>query len=146
MDTVGAVVAGSAVVVAPFARDALLPRGRVVARWVDGEPAAIERPLGGGCVREIAIAVPGIGDLALRESLRRLLAALAEPCGGVRRLTALSDSAMAVLRGGSALLATRSLPEERTGGGRLATGLLAGAAILVLAEPLARRGRRGREG
>ena len=79
VDTVGAATAGSAVVVAPFVREAVLPPGRVVARWVDGEPAAVERPLGAGCVRDIAIAVPGIGDLALRESLRRLLGALAEP-------------------------------------------------------------------
>lgn len=142
----GAVVAGDAVVVASFVRTAHPPAGRVVARWVDGQPAAAEHPTGRGCVRDVAIALPKRGDLALRESTLRLVRALTEPCGGARDLAVLPEPALARLRGDTALLAARALPPaphlERHDG--LVTWLLAAAALLVLAEPLARRaGRTG---
>jgi hypothetical protein len=76
------VAAGKAVVIETFLRQ-LQPRaGTVLARWMDGAPAASERPLGRGCVREVAIPVDPVGDVALRESFRAVARSFVEPCGG----------------------------------------------------------------
>jgi hypothetical protein len=92
-DTVGAVAAEGVVVVAAFRRAARLGSGGVpVARWVDGEPAAVERILGAGCQRDVAIPVTDEGDLAIRERTQQLAAVLAAPCGGARRVSPLADS------------------------------------------------------
>jgi hypothetical protein len=147
-DSVGAVMAGDAgarpdggdaLVVAPFVRDAAPPPGRAVAWWVDGQPAATERPVGGGCIRDVAISFPARGDLALRENARRFVRALAAPCGGVRRLALLDDSALVVLRGAGGLLDPGTLREAPGVHGMITTWLLAAAAVLIIAEPFARR-------
>ena len=83
-DTQNAVVAGSSVVVAGFARTHQPRSGRTVARWIDGEAAASEATLGRGCIREVAIPVDPVGDVALRASFRGILSAVVEPCGGRR--------------------------------------------------------------
>ncbi len=108
-DTVGAVTAGDAVVVAPFVRVALPPTGRAAAHWVDGRPAATEVTAGGGCIRSVAVPIADAGDLALRESTRRLVRALVAPCGGVQRFAALPDSQMVQLAGTGPLAATSAL-------------------------------------
>lgn len=103
-DTVGAVAAGPAVVVAPFVRTATHPESDaapVIARWVDGTPAATERPAGQGCSRAVTVPVPRIGDLVLEPRFRRLVAELTAPCGGrvdwtpidTTRLARLADAA-----------------------------------------------------
>jgi hypothetical protein len=84
-DTVGAVVAGDVVLAAPFARrwepDTTGPGTRVIARWVDGAPAAVERGSDAACTRDVAVALPAAGDLVLTAGYRRFVAALAAPCG-----------------------------------------------------------------
>jgi hypothetical protein len=145
VDTVGGVLArqgaAAAVVVSPFARTVDPAPGRVIARWVDGTAAATERALGAGCVRDVAIPIARTGDLALRESTRRLVAALASPCGGDETYTAASDSALVQLRGTGPLVATRALERRTAPRGHLATWLLAAALVLLLLEPLLRRQR-----
>lgn len=98
-DTVGAVVAGAATMVAPFARrwDAPGGVGRVAARWVDGEPAAVEERLGEGCLRVVGIPLETRGDLTLRPAFGALLGELAAPCGGPRDLRPAPDSLLASL-------------------------------------------------
>jgi len=145
-DTAGGVIASggerNAVVVSTFVRTVTPAAGRVIARWTDGAPAATERTLGVGCVRDVAIPLPRAGDLALRESARRLVAALAEPCGGGRGIPGYaSDSALAQLRGSGPLVATRALETRTAASGRLATWLLAAALALLILEPLFRRQR-----
>jgi hypothetical protein len=96
-DTVGAVSAGGAVVVAPFVRytsvatrrapameatSVPLDQEKIVARWVDGEPAAVERRAGQGCIRTVTIPVPRRGDLVLTPRFARLVASLTGPCDG----------------------------------------------------------------
>ena len=76
-DTVGAVVAGDASVVAPFPRAWQAPAGVAPARWVDGAPAALETPLGRGCVRTVGVPVADAGDLVLRPAFRRFVTVLA---------------------------------------------------------------------
>lgn len=143
-DTADAIVledGARAVVVSAFARMADPVPGRVVARWADGTAAATERALGAGCVRDVAIPLPRVGDLALRESTRRLVAALASPCGGSVMFTPASDSALAQLRGTGPLVATRALETRTAPPGHLATWLLTAALALLLLEPLVRRQR-----
>lgn len=143
VDTASAVMVGagsqSVVVVSPFARSVSPPPGRVIARWADGSPAATERTMMDGCVRDVAIPLPRAGDLALRESTRRLVTALTAPCGGIADLTAASDSALAALRGAGPLVATRTLALHATPPGTLSAALLGAALALLLLEPLLRR-------
>jgi hypothetical protein len=143
VDTAGAVMAGegsrNVVVVSPFVRTVSPPPGRVIARWADGAPAATVRKMMNGCVRDVAIPLPRAGDLALRESTRRFVAALTGPCGQNRDVTLASDSALAALRGTGPLVATRALAARSVPPGTLAAVLLAAALALLLLEPLLRR-------
>lgn len=143
-DTVGAIVVDDgapAVVVSAFVRAVDPAPGRVVARWADGTAAATERMLGSGCVRDVAIPLPRAGDLALRESTRKLVAALASPCGGRVDFTPAPDSVLARLRGAGPLVPTRALETRVAPPGHLATWLLSAALALLLLEPFARRRR-----
>jgi hypothetical protein len=74
-------------VVAPFEKRSRPDSGRALIHWLNGEPAATERSLGRGCVRDVAIAVDAIGDVALRESFRNIAGSLLEPCGGAGDFT-----------------------------------------------------------
>jgi hypothetical protein len=78
-------MAGDAVVVSTFERQWSFPpdslRGaEVIARWVDGEPAAVEKPDGDGCVRSVAIPVTPVGDFVIRHDFVRFVASLSSPC------------------------------------------------------------------
>ena len=145
IDTAGAVMADAGtkrtVVVASFLRAVDPPVGRVVARWGDGAPAATERKMMNGCVRDVAIPLPRVGDLALRESMRRLVAALGAPCEFEGAQSYASDSALSQLAGTVPLVATRALESHTAPPGPLATWLLAAALALLLLEPLLRRQR-----
>ena len=138
-DTIGAVTAANAVVVAPFARRADPPAGVPIAWWVDGRVAATEQVSGRGCIRSIAIPLPSVGDVALRPGTQRLVAALVAPCGGTPELQPLDSASLRTLAGGGALLAVD--PAAQVQNHRVpATGwLLLIATLLVLAEPMVRR-------
>lgn len=147
-DTVGAVATGSAVVVAPFVRT-VIHRGRrddsvsarVIARWVDGEPAAIEEAWVAGCIRTVAIEVPVAGDLVLDARFAKLVAALSERCGGGMDLTPVDEAARAQLAGDSgrrhALAAGFAAPEQVPS--PWTRWLLLAAVLLVVAESVLRR-------
>lgn len=149
-DTIGAVVAGTDVVVAPFDRrwrytpDSL--RGAtVVARWSDGEPAAIERaiPRSGGCERSIAIPVDSTGDLTLRPPFVRLAARLMGPCATGGAAGTDSTAIVARLLAGAGPLARASaFPPGPAAHSPIAVWLLAFAGVLALVELLVRRGHR----
>ncbi|MFL5528893.1 MAG: BatA domain-containing protein [Gemmatimonadaceae bacterium] len=90
-DTVGGVIAGDARVVAPFVRQWSFPpdsvRGaQVIARWGDGQAAAIEKSNGGGCTRSVAIPVTEVGDFAIRRDFIELVATLSGPCISTKAL------------------------------------------------------------
>jgi hypothetical protein len=140
-DTVGAVEAGDVVVVAPFVRYAALPvTGRVVARWVDGEPAAIERRFGAGCIRTVTVDVPAAGDLVLQPRFARLVAALTEPCGGAPETTPASRAQLAALAGaGQSRAAGRAFNSPEAQRVPLAPWLLAAAFALAAFEMVMRR-------
>jgi aerotolerance regulator-like protein len=150
-DTAGAVVAGDVVVVAPFVRQVIAggiasgPSGArndlVLARWVDGEPAAIETPVGAGCIRTVTINVPTAGDLVLDPRFGRLVSVLTRPCGGAGDWSPLGPDGRARLAGPERGLRTAAAaigPAER-----MATPwsrwLMVAALLLVGLEAAARR-------
>ena len=136
-DSVSGFVAGDAAVLFAAVRTHQPPAGRVVARWIDGAAAAAEVPLGAGCVRTAAIAVPAAGDLTLRAPFAGALAALMAPCGA-NAPTPLAAKTMRELAGAGPLASAGAL---RAGATRSpATSWLLGAALLLLLlEPLLRR-------
>ena len=56
----------------------------LIARFADGSSAVTERAYGSGCIRDVGFDFPLAGDVPLRESSRRLVAALGAPCDGQR--------------------------------------------------------------
>lgn len=140
-DTVGAVISGDVVVVAPFVRYAALPAtGRVVARWVDGEPAAIESRFGNGCIRTVTVDVPALGDLVLQPRFARLVAALTEPCGGAKAVAPASRAQLMALAGaGQRRAAGRAFSSPEALRVPLAPWLLAAAFALAAFEMVMRR-------
>jgi hypothetical protein len=140
--TDGSVSPGAATVVAPMTRTTSPPAGRVVARWSDGEPAATESTLGGGCVRSVAIAVPPSGDLPITSAFRRLAEQLVRPCATAVPWTAASDSVLAAvlpLAGRRSSEVTASVIGEPAPSTHTAW-LLGGALLAALAEMFVRRG------
>ncbi|MDP9178850.1 MAG: BatA domain-containing protein [Gemmatimonadota bacterium] len=116
-DLSGGVLSREARVVSAFQRRWIFPadsvRGtRVIARWADGQPAAVEKKMGGGCLRSVAIPVPVAGDLVIRPEFVQLVAAIAAPCGDKGLPTLLGASVVASLAG-SGTLATGSAFEAR---------------------------------
>ena len=133
----------SATVVAPFVRHVAPPPGRVVARWGDGEPAATEISLGGGCMRSVAVRVPATGDLALTPAFRRFAEQIAGPCVASRGWTAVTDSVVsAVLPATGTRDAAQTLSAVHTTRSHspIAVWLLGAAMVAALGELLVRRG------
>lgn len=143
-DTVGGVISGDARVVAAFERRWSYPgdslRGaEVIARWVDGEPAAIERPETTGCSRSVAIPVTPIGDLPIRKEFVRLVASLSRPCAGVTSLIP-ADPSEASKLSGTGGLAPRAAFQPRTDShSAIAPWALALALLAAIGELFVRR-------
>lgn len=143
-DTVGAVRAGDAVLVYPFVRRwrpvAAPPKPtRVLARWVDGEPAAFERAMADGCVRSLGFSPPAEGDALLRPEFQRFIASLDAPCGELRDFTPLPESVMASLRGAGPLAPTAAIARRIQRVTPLMPWLLGAGALLLLLEAVVRR-------
>ena len=133
-DSQGGISTTAATLVAPFARQYEPREGRALVRWIDGAVAGTERPLGRGCVREVAVPVDAVGDVALRDNFRRIAMSLLEPCGGARDF-------------GAAELPVRSernraVAPAQASVGRLPLWLAAFALAVLMAEQLLRSRRR----
>jgi hypothetical protein len=143
-DTVGGVMAGEATVVAAFERAWSYPpdslRGAdVIARWVDGDPAAIEKPDGPGCVRSAAIPVTPVGDLAIRTEFVRLVASLSRPCAQTTSLIPADPSVVAKLEGKGGLAPREAFQPVTDAHSELSPWLFALALAAAIAELLVRR-------
>lgn len=144
IDTVGGVTTGDANVVAGFGRQWVFPpdslRGAdVIARWIDGEPAAIEKPDAQGCVRSVAIPVTPVGDLVIRREFVRLVTSFARPCASVIAIASADPDMVARLERAGGLAprqAFRALDDARS---RLAPWLFALAIAAAIAELFVRR-------
>lgn len=128
---------GPVTLVAPLGR-LELSAGRVVARWRDGTPAVTEQPLGSGCVRFVGVALPRGGDLTLRAPFESFLAALLEPCGGARTVSAPDSSVAWLMRDGS-LAAGVALASTEGGSSWLPLLLVAVALTALVLEQFLRR-------
>ena len=140
VDTVGAVTSTAALV-------ARLPRvwnvdpsgGQPVARWIDGEPAAAERPVGDGCLRDVAILLDPASDLTLRPAFRSFLQGLLGPCGGGRSSTPLPTEVLDSLRGAGPLVPSSVLRDPHETTSPWTAWLLGVGALLLIVELAARR-------
>lgn len=144
IDTVGAVVARGNVVIAPFERrwrfvSDSLAHARVIARWIDGEPAAIERDSASTCTRSVAIPIDSTGDMLLRPSFVRFRAALSEPCW--HGASAPDPEAAAMLAATGHLASTAQFPPSLDVGSPLARWLAVIALVLAIVEMILRRSR-----
>jgi Aerotolerance regulator N-terminal len=143
-DTVGGVMAGDAAVVATFERAWTFPpdslRGAdVIARWVDGEPAAIERPDGAGCIRSVAIPVTPVGDLVIRHDWTRFVASLSGPCASVTSLIPADRGDVAKLEGKGGLAPREAFQRLTDAHSSLAPWLFALALVAAIGELFGRR-------
>lgn len=132
--TAEGVIGGEVALVAPLVRRAAtVGGGEVIARFADGAPAIVERAWGDGCLRDVGFDFPASGDVALRESARRLMALVAAPCEGSGARTPLDAVRLNTLRGDGALLATSAVSRPSRARSEATPWLLiAGALILVL--------------
>ena len=145
-DSVGAVAARGVTLLSPMVRRAratatVLRNARPIAWWSDGEVAALERPHGVGCVREVGIDAR-TGDLLLNESARGLLDAFIAPCGEQRwpvPLTVLTVQAARQPRATAAQLRAGTARDATSNPVWLAPLLLAVAIALLVAEIVVRR-------
>jgi hypothetical protein len=140
-DTAAAVGSGDAVLVGLLRRPMRVAGGTPIARWVDGEPAAVEQAWGSGCIREVAIGFDERSDIALRSPFRQLLRRLVRPCGDrVAGGTFASTGAVDALRGrGSATVDARSLAPAADERSPITRWLLLAGALLLILEMAFRR-------
>jgi hypothetical protein len=134
--TAQAVVGSDLVLAAPLVRHSRLEArsAHVIARFADGSPAVNEHVSGAGCIRDVGFDFPLAGDVPLRESSRRLVAALGAPCTGDQARARLSVTRLDSLRGGPALLATSALPRLPRERNAATPWLLIAGALLLIAE------------
>ena len=157
-DTIAGVRANDAVMVYPFERrwrpaaetPAALSTGgqpptgptedtRVYARWMDGEPAALERATADGCLRSIAIPLPTEGDAILRPAFQRFLAGLDAPCGEPGDPTPLPDDFLTAFAGDGPLAPASEIGRQVKRVTPAVPWILALALLVALAEHWARR-------
>lgn len=146
VDTIGAVISGSSIVVSAFPRRwAFTPdsiRGaRVVARWTDGEPAAIEWNQDKRCTRSVAVPVNPVGDLPLRASFTRFVEAMAGPCASDKVAASVSPTQMASLTGTGGLAPRDAFEPRDDVRSMLAPWLLSLGLVAAISELFVRRGR-----
>ncbi|MFL5486924.1 MAG: BatA domain-containing protein [Gemmatimonadaceae bacterium] len=147
-DTVGGVIAGDARVVAPFVRQWSFPpdsvRGaEVIARWADGQAAAIEKSNGGGCTRSVAIPVSEVGDFAIRRDFIELVATLSGPCISTKALVPAEPARVARLEGKGELAPRQAFATVTDTHSALAPWLFAVAIAAAIGELFVRRRGRG---
>lgn len=139
IDAIGGVASSGGAMVARFPRLWVID-GQAIARWADGEPAAVERPLGNGCIRDVALVFDPASDATLRPPFREFIRPLLAPCGGgARDATPLDSAAVAPLAGSGALAAGASLRDRSAERSRWTPWLLFAAAGLLILELAARR-------
>lgn len=117
---------------------------RVIARWADGQPAAVEKKMGSGCLRSVAIPVPAAGDLVIRPEFVRLVEAIAAPCGDDGSPTPLASPVVASLAGGGRLATGGAFAAREDVTSPLAPWLFGIALAAAIGELLARTLERGR--
>jgi len=145
-DTIGGVLAGDALLVASFERRWTYPedsiRGaEVIARWVDGEPAAIERESGNTCTRSIAVPITSVGDLVIRNDYKRFVRAVSGDCVATTATIHAGTDKVAGLAGPARLAPREAFRPRSDVHSGLAPWLLGIAIVAAIAELFVRRRR-----
>lgn len=140
----GALVVGQTVLVAPFKTNWEFPpdslRGAtVLARWADGEIAAIQRNTGSGCIRSANVPVAAKGDLVIRPEFVAVVQKLMSACDNRERSASLSGAALLRLKGGSAAAPRAAFPASSTQQSPLSLWFLLATIVLLFGEQFARR-------
>jgi hypothetical protein len=138
IDAIGGVTAGGATLVGRFPRLWAL-EGNVVARWADGQPAAVEHALGRGCIRDVGLLVDESSDLTLRAKFRSLATEILAPCSDQRVGAQLDSASLAAIAGGGSLAPSASLRDKAAEQSRWTPWLLFAAALALIAELSVRR-------
>ena len=138
IDAIGGVASSGGAMVGRFPRLWVL-NGRAIARWADGEPAAVEHATGAGCVRDVAIVFDPASDATLRSSFRDLVRPLLEPCGGARTATPLAAPMLDRLAGPGPLASSEALRDRSSETSRWTPWLLFVVAALLTLELAMRR-------
>jgi hypothetical protein len=138
IDAIGGVTSSSGTLIGRLPRVWKL-EGDAIARWADGEPAAVEHVVGRGCIRDVGILLDPASDITLREPFRQFVARLLEPCGGRRRTRPAESTFMASMTGGSSRAPSIGLREGTSESSSWTPWLLAVAALLLLIELVVRR-------
>lgn len=138
IDAIGGVTTATGTLVGRFPRAWSLT-GRPVARWADGEPAAVETQTGLGCVRDVAVLFDPVSDVTLREPFRQFAAALLEPCGGARSSHRVTGATLTQLAGSGRLAAAGAFRATEASASPATPWLLIVGALLLLVELAARR-------
>lgn len=144
VDTVGGVTTGDNLVVSAFERrwefiPDSISGAEVIARWTDGEPAAVEWGRSSGCTRSVLVPVTSAGDLVIREDFRKLVTALAGPCVSQAPFVPADARAIAMLTGSGGLASRNAFQPRGDTHSWLAPWLLAIALVLAIAEIFVRR-------
>ena len=144
VDTVGGVLSGTSLVVSAFPRKWIYPAdsirvAEVVARWVDGEPAAVEWPQGTGCIRSVSVPVNPIGDLALTASFVRFSRALTGSCIGNAPYAGVSEAELVLLAGSGGLAPRDAFRPRDDVRSTFAPWILGLALLAAIAELFVRR-------
>jgi len=112
---------------------------RVVARWVDGEPAVVEKQLGQGCLRSVGIPVASAGDLVLRPEFVKLVEVISAPCGELFSGLVAGAPQVATLVGTGGLAPADAFAARQDVDSPLAPWLFGLALAAALAELVVRR-------
>ena len=141
IDAIGGVASASGALVARLPR-LWAVTGRAIARWADGEPAAVERSFGAGCIRDVAVLVDPASDVMLRAPFRDFSRALLEPCGGARAFAPADSQTLSFIAGTGPLASAGAFRGAANESSRYTSWLLALGAALLLAELALRRASR----
>ena len=145
-DTIGGLAADDAVVVSAFVRrwtftPDSIGNGTVVARWIDGEPAAVEWPGEQGCVRSVAVPVSQVGDFIIRDDVTALASRLTSSCIQSRSFVPATESMLSTLKGSGGLIPREVFPPRGDTRSAIAPWLLGLALALAIVELFVRRRR-----
>lgn len=136
---VDGVHAGGATALGHFIKSTVTDSGIVVARWVDGDVAALERPVGRGCIRTVGFDLPDVGDFTLSPGFQRLAAELLAPCGGKASGRVAPDSLIAIVANAPRQPVPGRVPDESGNANRMASVLMMLAVLLSIGEFMIRR-------
>ena len=125
----------------PDAKTDSIRNAEIVARWIDGEAAAVEFAGTSACTRSVAVPVTPAGDLVIRRDFVRFASALSGDCISITSARPADAPELARLAGNGGLVPREAFPSRADVTSDLAPWLIALAAVLAVVELFVRRRR-----